>query len=369
MNKKIIILGAGLTGLSIAYLLKKNGIRTQILEARNRIGGRIETIKGNQDTPIEMGATWLGEKHKTLVNFLNELGIEKFKQYNHGIAFFETMSFAPPQEFLIPESTEPSFRIKGGSSQLIEKLVSEVVLENITLNQVIIKIEKQDDHVHLINRKNESISADLVISTLPPKLFAKTISCTPSLPQGVLNIFNTTQTWMENSIKFGVEYSTPFWKKNGQAGSVFSQSSIIPEMYDHTNFEENKFALKGFLNGSASQYSKQEREEKVIATLVKFFGKEAENHIGYFDNNWENERFTFSPSDTFLFGHQNNGHHVYQNGYWENQLWFAGTETSMNYGGYMEGAIQSAQNTVHRILQLSQVKSSQGLTPKSGLDL
>lgn len=351
MDKKIIILGAGLTGLTISYLLKEKGISSKILEARNRLGGRINTIKGNEETPIEMGATWLGEKHKTLVNFLNHLGIKKFKQYNHGVAFFETMSFAPPQEFLIPESTEPSFRIKGGSSHLIERLAYKIGSENISLNQVISKIEKQDNYINIINEQNEEISADILISTVPPKLFAKTISCVPSLPEGVLNIFKTTQTWMEGSTKFGVEYKTPFWKKNGQAGTVFSQSSIIPEMYDHTNFEENKFALKGFLNGSATQFSKEERNKKVIATLVKFFGEEAKNHAGYFDNVWEKEKFTFSPSDDFLYSHQNNGHHVFQNSYWENQLWFAGTETSMNYGGYMEGAIQSAQNTTHRILK------------------
>ena len=350
MSKKIIVLGAGLTGLSIAYLLKKQGTSVKILEARNRIGGRIETIKGNHDTPIEMGATWLGEKHKSLVNFLNELGIEKYKQYNHGIAFFETMSFAPPQEFLIPESTEPSYRIKGGTSALIERLASEVGIENISLNQVISKIEKQDNSVNIVNQQSEVFSADLVISTIPPKLFAQTITCTPALPQDVLKIFKTTQIWMENSIKFGVEYKTPFWKKNGQAGTVFSQSSIIPEMYDHSNFEENKFALKGFLSGAANQFSREEREKKVIATLVKFFGKEAENHMGYFDKIWEGEKFTFSPSDSFLISHQNNGHPIFQNGYWENQLWFAGTETSINYGGYMEGAIQSAFNTVERVL-------------------
>ena len=62
-----IIIGAGLSGLSIAYLLKKRGINVHIIEARNRIGGRIETIKGNQNSPMEMGATWFGKKHQNLV--------------------------------------------------------------------------------------------------------------------------------------------------------------------------------------------------------------------------------------------------------------------------------------------------------------
>jgi monoamine oxidase len=42
-NTKIIIIGAGLSGLMIAYLYKKKGIDVLILEANTRIGGRIET--------------------------------------------------------------------------------------------------------------------------------------------------------------------------------------------------------------------------------------------------------------------------------------------------------------------------------------
>lgn len=43
-KQPIIIMGAGLTGLTAAWLLKKQGIKALILEARERVGGRIETI-------------------------------------------------------------------------------------------------------------------------------------------------------------------------------------------------------------------------------------------------------------------------------------------------------------------------------------
>jgi monoamine oxidase len=47
-NTKIIIIGAGLSGLMIAYLLQKKGIDVLILEA-TRIGGRIETVTGTTE--------------------------------------------------------------------------------------------------------------------------------------------------------------------------------------------------------------------------------------------------------------------------------------------------------------------------------
>ena len=50
------ILGGGLTGLTTAYYLNKAGISCTILEARNRLGGRIHTYDdGNEQ--VELGAT------------------------------------------------------------------------------------------------------------------------------------------------------------------------------------------------------------------------------------------------------------------------------------------------------------------------
>ncbi len=47
--------------------------------------------------------------------------------------------------------------------------------------------------------------------------------------------------------------------------------------------------------------------------------------------------------------HQNNGHHLLQQGYMNGKLHFAGTETATEYAGYMEGAIRSAKRLVKRL--------------------
>ena len=59
----VIIIGAGLSGLATAYQLKEAGTSFKVLEAQNRIGGRIQTIHGKENTPMEMGATWFGKEH------------------------------------------------------------------------------------------------------------------------------------------------------------------------------------------------------------------------------------------------------------------------------------------------------------------
>ncbi len=82
----VIIIGAGLSGLLIGYRLKRAGIPVKILEARDRIGGRIFTLEGGGDTPVEMGATWFGSQHVNLIKLLKELGMAGFEQYMKGTA-------------------------------------------------------------------------------------------------------------------------------------------------------------------------------------------------------------------------------------------------------------------------------------------
>ncbi|ODV93666.1 hypothetical protein PACTADRAFT_4569 [Pachysolen tannophilus NRRL Y-2460] len=68
----VIIIGAGISGLKAAIDLNKLGISTLILEARNRLGGRLHTVNLN-DVPIDLGASWF---HDCLVNELLDKNVE-----------------------------------------------------------------------------------------------------------------------------------------------------------------------------------------------------------------------------------------------------------------------------------------------------
>lgn len=78
--KSVIIIGAGFSGLSAAYALKKKGVRVTILEARNRIGGRVFSFKpkNTYDNVIELGAEWVGESHERVIALCKEFGLELF---------------------------------------------------------------------------------------------------------------------------------------------------------------------------------------------------------------------------------------------------------------------------------------------------
>jgi polyamine oxidase len=57
-NADVIIIGAGISGIAAARLLKAKGYNVLILEARNRIGGRVWT-DNSLGMPLDLGASWI----------------------------------------------------------------------------------------------------------------------------------------------------------------------------------------------------------------------------------------------------------------------------------------------------------------------
>ena len=337
----ILIIGAGLTGLALAYFLQKRNIAVRIIEGRERVGGRIYTQKGTNTTSQEMGATWLNKQHTSLFALLKELNLTTFEQRMGRNAIYEPSSMSPPQLVELPPNNDPSFRIVGGSSQLIQALRERLAPESFHLGEFVQAIKKVEDGLEVSTNK-QTWTVSKVISTLPPYLFYKKIAVQPVLPPSLINIMKETHTWMGESIKVCLTYEKPFWRAVGKSGTIFSNVGPVPEMYDHSNAEDTKFALKGFLDGSYFSVPKAERLERILAQLTKYFGAVVRDFLTYEEVVWQKEPFTFAPYASPLIPHRNNGHLVYQTPYLDGKLWIAGSETARRAPGYMEGAVQSA---------------------------
>ncbi|MEM1323269.1 MAG: FAD-dependent oxidoreductase [Bacteroidota bacterium] len=344
-----LILGAGLSGLSLAYLLKKAGKPFRILEARSRYGGRIYTRQGQNQTPMEMGATWLGDKHRQLNQLLNELNLPRFAQHTTGICLFEPLSVAPPQQFFIPDTEAPSYRIEGGSSRLIERLVAEIGAEAVQLATKVTAVRDLGEQLEVQDERGERHRADRVVSTLPPQLLLVSLQFDPPLPVETQALCRDTPTWMGSSIKFVVEYARPFWRERGFSGAAFSNSGIASEIHDHCDATLRSFALKGFLNGGAAGMAAEERKGRVIAQLSKYFGPSAADYLSYNELIWSQEPLTHHPYDHYLLPHQNSGHPQYQIALLGGKFFISGSETSPYAGGYMNGAVAAAYDLLQQL--------------------
>ena len=89
-SKNVVIIGAGISGLSAAYKLKQSGANVTLIEARNRIGGRIFTYKfDDANLTCELGAEWVGRSHERLISLCKEFNLEL---QNHQFEIHLTMN-------------------------------------------------------------------------------------------------------------------------------------------------------------------------------------------------------------------------------------------------------------------------------------
>ena len=345
-TKDILIIGAGLTGLALSYYLKGKGFRINILEGRNRTGGRILTVTNNE-TPLEMGATWISPQHTQLLGLIKELKLDIFEQKLGKTAIYEPTSNSPHQLVPLPENQEPSYRIIGGSNNLINALKKQLDCDNIILDCLVESIEENENFL-LVKTNQGAFKTNHVVSTIPPYLFLNTIKVSPALPKEFYEVAQHTHTWMGESIKIGLSYSEAFWDEMKLSSTIFSNQGPVTEMYDHSNFEHSRFALKGFLNNAYYSISKEERLELIMRQLEKYYGPQVRNYLHYEELIWQHESLTYTPYASHLFPHQNNGNQAYRNSYLHKRLHIGGTETASIFPGYMEGAIQSAREIALR---------------------
>lgn len=344
----VIIVGAGLSGLLLGYRLKNAGIPFKILEARKRLGGRILTLEDESGTPIEMGATWFHQEHRNFIYLLQELKIPFYEQFMKGNAFFQAHADLPAESFIMPDQT-PSYKIEGGTKELIQRLKSNLSKDDILLEQPVTDIHFNGEHLRV--KAKETFMAEKVVLALPPKLWQETINFIPELPDKLSRIARETQTWMEDSIKVAVTYAQPFWRSDNNSGTLFSNAGPMTELYDHCNSDVTRYALCGFLHRGYRSVDKSGRRRMVLQQLEASFGKKASQFLNYLELDWSTEWFTSGTLDQLLFPHQNNGHESFQTPMYDQRLYFSGTEVSPLHGGYMEGAVYSTIQVFAKILR------------------
>lgn len=82
----VVIVGAGLAGLSAARMLTRAGKAVTVLEARDRVAGRNHGVTFGNGVPIEMGGQWVGPTQDAVLALIDELGLKTYPSYDSGAA-------------------------------------------------------------------------------------------------------------------------------------------------------------------------------------------------------------------------------------------------------------------------------------------
>ncbi|PJI46315.1 MAG: amine oxidase [Pseudomonas sp.] len=85
MNRSdVIVVGAGISGLTAAWRLAQAGRRVKVLEANKRVGGRTLNHRFASGEVVEVGGQWVGPTQERILSLLAELGLSTYPQWNQG---------------------------------------------------------------------------------------------------------------------------------------------------------------------------------------------------------------------------------------------------------------------------------------------
>lgn len=76
VSKKIIVIGAGMSGLTASKILKQMGHRIKILESSDRVGGRIKTFRHPSGWTAELGAIQILDSHKLVHSLIRNYSLK-----------------------------------------------------------------------------------------------------------------------------------------------------------------------------------------------------------------------------------------------------------------------------------------------------
>lgn len=83
LTRDVVIVGAGAAGLTAANELRKAGLSVAVLEARDRVGGRLWTDRID-GAMLEIGGQWVSPDQEALKETIAELGLETYPRYRDG---------------------------------------------------------------------------------------------------------------------------------------------------------------------------------------------------------------------------------------------------------------------------------------------
>jgi monoamine oxidase len=453
----VVVVGAGLAGLTAAHELQKHHLSVMVLEARDRVGGRTLNHKLPHGNHGDLGGTWIGPTQTEIAKLAKQMKVHAFNQPDTGLqtyydgsvttyndtgplgtappdpsvladialavetldnmattipvhrpweassagtwdqqtvetwlkntvtptgypkmsklmsALFEALVGAEARECSLlytaayvatatdgksPGTVERLIDTRGGAqakrfvegSQVISiRLARHIGHHHIVLSSPVRKIEHHKSHV-VVHSDKRTVRAKHVIVAIPPTLVER-IYFEPMLsgnrdgalqrnPQGTL-------------IKVEAFFHSPWWRDKGLTGAAVSTVGPAKTTFDVSPPDGKIGGLLGFVGGDeARKYSG--RPKALVNAVLKNFsdyfngGKKIPKPTSVVVQDWSREEWTRGCPVAI------NGPGVlteYKDVLIKpvGRIHWAGTETSIYWHGYMDGAVRSGQRAADEV--------------------
>jgi monoamine oxidase len=414
---EVVIVGAGFTGLSAASELAAQGIDFVLLEARDRVGGRVESAVNALGERIDTGGQFLCQDMPELMRLAARCGKELVttpvggdfvvqpslpgerasRLYRESSAIRERMNGIEPDDPDIAGLTvagwlerqhdgpdaKSAFRsmVEGLWCQdfgriplwhLIDndrRITNEVgelqyslaetmhsladdlaggLGERVRLATPVTRIERGADSVRVVT-EGEMIVADAVLVAVPP-VMASRIDYAPALPPALTRAIGT---WRSGTvIKVLIRYRRAFWRDRGQSGMVMWREPPGLFAFDLSRdaaHPELAFFIGGPLAIEWSARGAEAQRAEVTARLVAALGPEAGEMLDMAIRDWWGERWSDGAySDLVVDMQARDAEAVLRAG--SPPLFFASSELSPSFPGYIEGAIVAGKEAAAKVI-------------------
>ncbi|WP_220335126.1 flavin monoamine oxidase family protein [Paracoccus thiocyanatus] len=353
----VLIIGGGLAGLTAAWQLHRAGIDFLLVEARDRLGGRILTA-GAGGLPaadgFDLGPSWFWPgMHPGMDRLVAELGLAAFAQAGEGALLFQRAGRPAPERYPMMQQEPASMRLAGGTGAIIAALAARLPADRIRLGTRIARITHGQAGIvaHLADWP-APIAASHVICALPPRLLAA-IALDPAPKAATLDLWRGTPTWMAPHAKMFALYDRPFWRDAGLSGAAHSQTGPLVEMHDATT-ASGKAALFGFVGVPAPHRVQAGRDAVVaasVAQLGQLFGPQALTPLATLYHDWAADPLTATALDQAAGEHPAGGQRDWSGAIWRDRLTLAGSETAVQTPGYLAGAIEAGERAAAKLIR------------------
>ena len=355
---RVIIVGAGASGLAAAKVLEKNNIDYTILEATNRYGGRLKKDTNLADFPIDIGAEWLHSAPVTLNKLKGKHGDEIDEQlipyHLDCTAVWNGTEYKinPGWQDNFMYNFMPESKFKNSTwYDFVNENIAKTVLHNIQYNSPVVSIDYSDSQVSVETLNGTTFDADRVLVTVPIGILkSDKISFNPEINQEKKDAIEEITFY--SGIKVVMKFSEKFYPDAINC-EVDNGEKVF---YDIAFGQETQNNILGFLcTGDETQkYYDLNSNDEIISSLIDELdlmldGKASSSYSGeYILENWGQYEFTLGTW-TQAFQEKKSNLKIL-NQPLDNKIYFAGEINDPYKQMGVPGAILSGYYSIDKLL-------------------
>ena len=357
-NGKVIVIGAGASGLAAAKVLEKNNVDYLILEATHRYGGRLKKDTTLADFPIDLGAEWLHSAPIT-VNKLKgkqgeEIDEELIPYRLENTASWDGKEYKINSDWInnFVYNFMPESKFKNSTwYDFVDKNIAENVKHKIHFNSPVTEIDYSKNKVIVKTANGKKHEADKVLVTVSiGVLKSKLIRFKPEM--GAEKEEAIASIVFEPGFKVVMKFDEKFYPD-----AIECEVENGEKVYYDMAFKKGSQAhILGFLckGDLAQKYYELDSEHEIISTLIEeldimFEGKASSSFSGeYILENWGKYDYTLGTWTTAALEKKSNLKTL--NLPLDKKVYFAGEIYDPYQQMGVPGAILSGYYTADKIL-------------------